>query len=137
MAVDILAPISVGELFDKISILEIKLERLVDPEKLAHVQHELGLLQGIARQSGIAATDGMAALLAKVKEVNKAIWEGEDQIRNLERRDSFGEAFLNATRSIHRLNDERASTKRAINILTSSSIVEEKSHGPSQAKVAL
>lgn len=134
--VDILAPISVGELFDKISILEIKLKRIVDLEKLAHVQYELNLLLGIATQSGIADTEGIAALLTTLKAVNTAIWEGEDQVRDLERRGLFGKTFLNATRAVHRLNDERAATKRAINILTSSSIVEEKSHAPSQAKVA-
>jgi hypothetical protein len=127
----------VGELFDKISILEIKLKRLVDPEKLAHVQHELSLLLGIASQSGVADTEGIAPLLATLKGVNTAIWEGENQVRDLEHRGVFGKAFLDATLAVHRLNDERAATKRAINILTSSSIVEEKSHARVRSKVVL
>src|ERR1035437_3888094 len=130
MALEILAPISVGELFDKISILEIKLERLDDPAKLSNVRHELSLLEGIVAESGITLTDEIREVLPRLKSVNSAIWEAEDQIRNCERRGVFDDGFLSTARSIYRLNDARASAKRELNSLTSSSVVEEKSYSP-------
>ena len=128
MAFEILAPISVGELFDKISILEIKLERLDDPVKLANVRHEFSLLERIVVESGITLTEKIRTVLSRLKWVNTAIWEAEDQIRDCERRGEFDDGFLKIARSIYRLNDTRAAAKRELNLLTSSSVVEEKSY---------
>ena len=130
MALENMAPISVGELFDKISILEIKLERLEDEAKLANVRHELQLLQRIVSDSGIVLTDELKAAISKLKAVNTAIWEAEDEIRDFERRGVFENGFLRVARSIYRLNDARASAKRAVNVLTSSTVIEEKSYAP-------
>jgi hypothetical protein len=130
MAIEILAPISVGELFDKISILEIKLERLSDADKLANVGYELSLLQDIAEKSGVAVSDELPELCEKLKSVNIAIWEAEDKIRDFERLGVFDGEFLKSARSIYRFNDARAAAKRAINKLTSSAVVEEKGYAP-------
>src|SRR5688572_6505298 len=108
MALEILAPISVGELFDKISILEIKMERLDDPVRLSNVRHELSLLERIVAASGIALTDEVKAVLPRLKSVNSALWEAEDQIRDCDRRGVFDDRFLKTARSIYRLNDARA-----------------------------
>jgi hypothetical protein len=137
MALEILAPISVGELFDKISILEIKLERLESAEKVANVRHELNLLRRIVAESGITLTNELNAAIAKLKSVNTAIWEAEDHIRDFERLGAFGDAFLKVARSIYRLNDARASAKREVNLLTSSSVVEEKSYAPYETEGGL
>lgn len=130
MVVEILAPISIGELFDKISILEIKLERILDPGKLANIRYELNRLREIAAKSEVTALGELPELVAKLKAVNAGIWEAEDTIRDLDRRRDFGDHFLRAAQSIYRLNDERAATKRAINALTSSAVIEEKSYTP-------
>jgi len=137
MSIEILAPISVGELFDKISILEIKLERLDDPAKLSNVRHELGLLKQIGAASGIDFTDEVKAAISTLKSVNSAIWEAEDQIRDCERKRIFGDEFLQTARSIYRLNDARANAKRELNLLTSSSVVEEKSYSPYDSEGAV
>jgi hypothetical protein len=123
-----LVPISVGELFDKISILEIKSERLSDEAKLVNVNYELKLLKEIAAILDLRDRDRLAAILPRLKEVNGRIWEAEDKIRNYERSRVFDEGFLEVARSIYRLNDARAAAKRELNILTSSTVIEEKSY---------
>ncbi|MDJ0447111.1 DUF6165 family protein [Methylocystis sp. JR02] len=128
MSNDILAPISVGELFDKITILEIKSERIADPDKLVNVNHEMRLLRHIAEKLEIDNRQAIGVLFGKLKDVNSQIWEAEDRIRDFERRGVFDEAFLATARSIYRLNDARAAAKRELNLLTSSSVVEEKSY---------
>jgi hypothetical protein len=128
MSGKILVPISIGELFDKISILEIKSERIVDQDKLANVDYEMQLLKEIAKGVDLGAPERAGSLLLKLKDVNTRIWEAEDTIRDCERRGVFGESFLATARSIYRLNDARAAAKRELNVLTSSSVVEEKSY---------
>jgi hypothetical protein len=125
----ILVPISTGELFDKISILEIKSERIADQSKLANVNFEIQLLKEIARELKVEDSERVRTLFLKLKDVNTQIWEAEDKIRNCERRDLFNGDFLEIARTIYRLNDARAAVKREISILTSSSIIEEKSYG--------
>jgi hypothetical protein len=120
-------PIAVGELIDKITILEIKSERLGDPTKLQNVRSELELLQR-RRDDAIETSDILSALAGKLKEVNIRIWELEDAIRDCERRKDFGDGFVKTARAIYRTNDERASLKRQINELTGSEIIEEKSY---------
>lgn len=121
-------PVSIGELFDKISILEIKSERLTDPAKLANVNTEMRLLSDIAAKLDLGDRVALNEILPRLKAVNEEIWEAEDEIRDCERHEVFGDRFLKVARSIYRLNDRRAAAKREINVLTSSTVVEEKSY---------
>ena|ERR1700730_10834990 len=125
--VDILAPISVGELIDKITILRIKRERVRAAAAQDNVQRELdGLLQIRARAP--LATPDLAALEEQLLQVNGRLWDVEDELRALEQGNNFGERFIELARSVYRLNDERSRLKRRINEVTGSAIVEEKSY---------
>lgn len=120
-------PVAPGELIDKITILEIKSERMTDSAKLVNVRHELKILRE-EQVRHIAADPQLASLEAKLKEVNGRIWDLEDVIRDCERRKDFGDEFLATARKIYRTNDERAALKKDINIYLGSQIVEEKSY---------
>lgn len=123
----ILAPISAGELVDKITILRVKAERIGDPAKEANVRKELAMLEEIAA-SALPATDEIAGLTAELAEVNGALWDIEDGKRDCERRGEFGDRFIQLARSVYLENDRRARIKRAINEAAGSDIVEEKSY---------
>jgi hypothetical protein len=125
----LLIPGSVGELFDKISILEIKSERITDTAKVAFVRHELALLRDIAATCGTPSADPAAAL-TELKTVNEALWEIEDSIRDCEREKDFGPRFIELARAVYKTNDRRADLKRALNLIYGSSIVEQKSYAP-------
>ena len=120
-------PIATGELIDKITILEIKSERITDAAKLTNVRAELTLL---CRRRDAVLPPGtvLAALAARLKSINERLWELEDEIRDLERRADFGAAFVDAARAIYRTNDARAAVKREINLATGSDLIEEKSY---------
>ena len=120
-------PISPGELLDKISILEIKSERISDPDKRANVERELDLLTGLWHSES-RETAEVTARRAELKSINERLWDIEDAIRECERRGDFGERFVELARSVYRTNDRRAETKRAINDLLGSTILEEKSY---------
>ena len=120
-------PIGPGELVDKITILEIKSERLASLEKLTNVRVELAALVAV-RDAAIAASDALARLTAALKDVNEALWQIEDEIRDCERAGDFGSHFIELARAVYRSNDERAALKRQINDLLGSEIVEEKSY---------
>lgn len=120
-------PISPGELLDKISILEIKSERISDPDKRANVERELDLLTGLWHSES-RETAEVTARRAELKSINERLWDIEDAIRECERRGDFGERFVELARSVYRTNDRRAQTKRAINDLLGSTILEEKSY---------
>src|ERR1700747_2471992 len=125
--VDILAPISVGELIDKITILRIKRERIRGASAQANIGRELdGLLQIRARAP--LATSDLATLEAQLLQVNGRLWDVEDELRALEQNGNFGERFIELARSVYRLNDCRSLLKRQINTVTGSAIVEEKSY---------
>jgi predicted nucleic acid-binding Zn-ribbon protein len=123
----LLVPISVGELLDKITILEIKAEVIADPAKHANVMRELAALDAV-RQSEVAALPELDALQAELQTVNRQLWRIEDDLRAIERTGRFDERFVELARSVYRSNDERAALKRRINQLTGSEIVEEKSY---------
>lgn len=123
----LLIPGSVGELFDKISILEIKSERISDVAKLAFVRHELTLLRDLAATCGTPSSDPATAL-AELKAVNEALWEIEDSIRDCEREKDFGPRFIELARSVYKTNDRRAELKRQLNVLFGSTIIEQKSY---------
>ncbi|MEM7211106.1 MAG: DUF6165 family protein [Pseudomonadota bacterium] len=121
--------IAPGELIDKITILEIKRERINDSEKLANVRIELGTLEQ-SRDAAIKPSTEMARLTADLKSVNEQLWVIEDDIRDCERAGDFGETFVNLARSVYKTNDRRAALKREINVHLGSWLVEEKSYQP-------
>ncbi len=118
-------PAAVGELFDKIAILEIKAERIPDAGKRANVQRELALLQDLRQRRGLSGPH-LDRLTAGLKRTNEALWDIEEAIRGCERRGDFGPAFIELARSVYKENDKRAALKREINMLFASAIVEEK-----------
>jgi len=121
-----MAPVSWGELLDKITILQIKQERIADAAKRVNVTTELEALSAIAG----AAMRQAAALLAELKQVNEALWEIEDQIRDKEREGEFDARFIELARAVYVTNDQRAAVKRQINQALGSALVEEKSYKP-------
>jgi hypothetical protein len=123
----LLAPISVGELLDKISILEIKAEAIDDPAKQANVLRELDALDAV-RLREVAVAPELEVLNAELRAVNRILWRIEDDIRAVERAGLFDERFIELARGVYRHNDRRAVLKRRINDLTGSEIVEEKSY---------
>ena len=123
---DVLVPISVGELMDKITILEIKSERIKHPAQLENVLHELGALRAI--DLGDMDRAALDKLCAELKQVNAKLWDVEDAIRDCDARGDFGNVFLELARAVYRLNDERARLKRAISIASGSRLIEEKSY---------
>lgn len=119
-------PVSWGELLDKISILEIKVERLRAPDAVANARRELDLLLAV-----LAAADApveLAALRAELGVVNRRLWEIEDDVRAKEASQSFDAAFIALARAVYQTNDERSRIKRAINTLLGSELVEEKQY---------
>jgi hypothetical protein len=119
-------PISWGELIDKITILEIKVERLSTDEAKANAVKELGLLREIA--GPVLAGGRTGALVARLKTLNEALWEIEDQIRDHERLSDFGAGFIELARAVYKRNDERGAIKREINLALGSQLIEEKSY---------
>ncbi|MEM6623722.1 MAG: DUF6165 family protein [Pseudomonadota bacterium] len=121
--------IAPGELIDKITILQIKSERIADSDKLANVRIELDTLEK-SRDSALPASPKLDSLTADLKAVNEALWQIEDDIRDCERDGDFGPRFVELARSVYVTNDQRAALKRAINELLGSRLVEEKSYKP-------
>jgi chorismate mutase len=124
---EILIPISPGELLDKITILQIKSERIADAAKVANVKAELGMLEQVWREA-VNDDDQIRALSSELKSINEALWEIEDDIRDEERNRRFGERFIELARAVYVTNDERANAKKKVNLYLDSSIVEEKSY---------
>jgi len=124
---EITVPVSLGELLDKISILQIKSERIRDEAKLANVRHELSALER-SWMAHPAASGEILRLRADLKAVNERLWVIEDDIRIKERAQSFDSDFVRLARSVYFENDERARIKRDINLALGSAYVEEKSY---------
>lgn len=119
--------ISWGDLIDKLTILEIKEQRLTSAAAVANVRRELsGLLIAIADTEHDAAT--LNALKAELKAVNQTLWDIEDQIRAKESSKAFDREFIELARSVYRNNDRRAALKRRIDVLLKSELVEEKQY---------
>jgi len=116
--------VSNGEIIDKLSIIEIKLERIKDEKKLDNIRKEFLILDEAA-QKIIKKSD---PLYKKLLEVNTSLWDIEDQCRDYERKKDFGEGFIHTVRQVYIYNDERSRIKKEINIKTGSDIVEEKSY---------
>jgi hypothetical protein len=124
---EIKVPISPGELIDKLTILEIKAANISDAAKLANVNTELQLLQETWRGSAFASVD-IDAEWKRLREINKKLWDIEDDIRDKERERKFDQEFIELARAVYVTNDERAAVKKQINTKLGSKIVEEKSY---------
>lgn len=121
---NILVPISPGELIDKITILEIKLSEITDVAKIENIKKELSLLTEVLDRE-VPRSDTLEVLHTELRTANKKIWDTENDVRQFWNEDAL---FLKASRGSHFNNDERARLKRAINELLGSGIMEEKSH---------
>jgi hypothetical protein len=119
----LLVPVSLGELIDKITILEIKTEKITKPDALKNIEKELEAL----RQIEVPEIE--PHLISELKNVNNSIWDYEDIIRIYESEQTFGDQFVGVTRAVHVLNEKRASIKKVINDRYNSEIKEEKSYG--------
>ena len=120
-------PVSWGELLDKVSILEIKTERLLAPAARANAAHELALLRAVLAELA-DVPPGLAALRGELWAVNRRLWEIEDDIRRKEASQTFDAEFVALARAVYLNNDERSRLKRAINELLGSAIIEEKQY---------
>jgi chaperonin cofactor prefoldin len=123
----ILIPVAPGELLDKITILRIKVLRIEDLGKRANAVAELTMLEEVQAKD-VLASDQLTSLEIDLSVVNEALWEIEDAVRDHERVQDFGPAFVKLARDVYRQNDRRAALKRQINTLLGSVIVEEKSY---------
>jgi hypothetical protein len=145
---ELLVPVSAGELLDKLTILQIKARRIGDPAKRANVAVELAALEAVAAGAGLVAralpgevetvsadglvgvepVAGLAAAMAELVAVNGELWHIEDRIRDCERAGDFGPGFVELARAVYRTNDRRAALKALINQICGSQLVEEKSY---------
>lgn len=121
-------PVSWGELFDKITILEIKSFRILDPLKKNNVENELQKLTQAVQLGGYVASSESKKAISGLKEINETLWTIEDDIRKCELQKDFGPRFIELARAVYMQNDLRASMKRRINLLLDSELVEEKSY---------
>jgi uncharacterized protein YukE len=120
-------PVSPGEVLDKITILEIKSERIKDADKVANVKRELELLSASWLEA-VDEDDTVRRIHQELKTINEALWEIEDDIRDKERAREFDQAFIDLARSVYVTNDQRANAKKELNVYLGSEIVEEKSY---------
>ena len=123
----IIVEVSVGELLDKISILEIKQGKIKDPEKLKFINNELSILK-TQLENNVKSDEKLNGLYESLKEINAELWVIEDDKRQCEKDKDFGEKFIKLSRDIHFLNDERAQIKLNINEHTGSKIKEIKEY---------
>lgn len=123
----IVAPVSAGELLDKLTILDIKAERIRDADKLVNVRTEQAALRDIRDANGLRG-GAIDECVAALKLVNEELWVIEDEIRDCERAKDFGPRFIELARAVYHTNDRRAEIKREINLISGSGLVEEKSY---------
>lgn len=123
----ILTPVSIGELIDKITILEIKAERIADPGKLANVRTELdGLHPLLADQ--LARSPHLGPLHHELKAINETMWDIQDRLREHEAAGTFADDFIQLARGVYQTNGQRIAVKNRINVLAGSALVEEKQY---------
>ena len=123
----IIIEVSIGELLDKISILEIKQEKIKDPEKLKFINNEHSILKDQLKKN-VKSDDKLNNLYKSLKEINSKLWVIEDDKRQCEKDKDFGEKFIKLSRDVHFLNDDRAKIKLEINNYTGSTIKEIKEY---------
>ena len=119
----ITVPISLGELYDKISILEIKMSKIIDADKLNNISNELEMLKTISALHPINEQ-----FYIELKSINQGLWKIEDDIRDKERKNQFDDEFINLARRVYMANDKRSQIKKNINQEYNSDIIEEKSY---------
>ena len=125
--------LSIGELLDKISILQIKAERIDDPSKVKNINKELDVLMSLWNDSPYSDTN-LSSEINELKNINEALWDIEDKIRDKERNQVFDKGFIELARAVYITNDKRADIKRIINSKTGSELIEEKSYSDYSAK---
>ena len=129
---ELMAPVSPGELLDKLTILEIKKERIVDPDKRVNVIREFEVLnqlwQNASPEPERLAQLGLDAMREELKAINESLWIIEDDIRDCESNQDFGQKFVELARAVYQTNDRRAAVKKQINLALGSDLVEEKSY---------
>ena len=123
----ITCPTSAGELLDKLSILEIKSEKIIQEDKLINIKNELQVLTKVQNNS-INYDSTVSDYFNKLKEINIKLWTIEDDIRDCERNKDFSNTFIQLARAVYKTNDVRAAIKKEINLYLGSNIVEEKSY---------
>ena len=125
--------LSVGELLDKISILQIKAERIIDRSKLENINKELDVLMSLWEDSTYS-NNNLESEINELKAINEELWDIEDKIRDKERNQIFDKGFIELARAVYITNDKRADIKRIINSKTGSELIEEKSYSDYSAK---
>ena len=120
--------VSNGELLDKLSILELKLQNIKDNKKLINIKNEHGGLSPLCNNLFDNYGNELRSLYAKLSEINAELWKIEDDIRECERNKDFGDEFVQLARAVYFTNDKRSDVKKSINLLTESGFVEEKSY---------
>ena len=123
----IIIEVSIGELLDKISILEIKLQKIKNPEKLRFIKDEYSILKNQLEKK-IKSSGELNELYKSLKEINSKLWVIEDEKRECEKNKDFGEKFVKLSRDVHFFNDDRAKIKLEINNITGSKIREIKEY---------
>ena len=123
----IIVEVSVGELLDKISILEIKQDKIKDPEKLSFINNEHSILKN-QFEKNVKSDEKLEKLFQELKDINAKLWVIEDDKRDCEKNKDFGEKFIKLSRNVHFLNDDRAKIKLEINNHTGSAIKEIKEY---------
>ena len=123
-----LAEISVGELFDKITILNIKIKKISDNDKLQNIHTELKTLNDQSKKITASDTQALNDLVLQLQQINEELWDIENFKRECEAKKDFGENFIKLSRDVHFKNDKRAVIKKEINLLSNSQIVEEKEY---------
>ena len=121
-------PCSHGEALDKLTILEIKQQRVLDPESARHISKERQLLGDICKDILSSSSHDVVSTYDRLKCINQQLWDIEDQVRELEAANEFGDPFMRAARMVYTLNDRRAALKKELNVVTNSGLMEVKSH---------
>ena len=124
----ILAEISAGELFDKITILNIKTKKISDNDKLQNIHTELKTLNDQSKKITVSDAQALNDLVFKLQQINEDLWDIENFKRECEAKKDLGESFIKLSRDVHFKNDKRAILKKEINLLSNSQIVEEKEY---------
>ena len=120
-------PTSIGDLFDRLTILEIKAARIDEAQKIRNVSYELGMLRAIASKLPPSSAEERQ-LVAELKSANGALWDIEEAIRGCELKQDFGADFVSLARAVYKTNDRCAELKKQLNLLSDSEIIEEKSY---------
>ena len=119
--------LSVGELIDKITILQLKMKFIKNKEQLNNIRNELGTLKPLLKENNLE-TPKINELFAELYEINLELWKIEDKIREKERQSDFKDEFISLARSVYFTNDKRAEIKKKINLISGSELIEEKSY---------